>query len=79
MNKQGVENGALAALYSDTYKTGLLTGPIAKKILIDKINPKHIPFKFSLKPDLIINLKEAKKLGYNFPNTVLSDATIKLE
>ena len=79
MNKQGVENGALAALFSDTYKTGLLTGPIAKKILIDKINPKHIPFKYSLKPDLIINMKEAKNLGYNFPHDVLSDATIKLQ
>ncbi|MCF6238052.1 MAG: hypothetical protein L3J79_04435, partial [Candidatus Marinimicrobia bacterium] len=79
MNKQGVEYGALAALFADTYKLGRLMAPIAGQILIDKKKPAEIPFKFIAQPDLIINLKEARNLDYEFNPSILGKASIVLD
>jgi putative ABC transport system substrate-binding protein len=79
MNKQGVENGALAALFGDTYKLGRYTAPIAQQILLNKTEPGAIPFQFTPKPDLILNLRAAHQLGFEFPVDVLGDAAIILQ
>lgn len=79
MNKQGVENGALAALFGDTYKLGRYTVPIAQQILLHKTEPSAIPFQFTPKPDLILNLRAAHQLGFEFPVDVLGNAAIILQ
>ncbi len=79
MNKQGVENGALAGLFADTYKLGRYTAPMAIRILMEKADPASIPFQYIPRPDLIINLREAKTLGYTFPAEILGRATIILQ
>lgn len=79
MNKQGVEYGALAALFADTYKLGRYTAPMAKKIMVGKMDPFDIPFGYAPDPDIIINLKEARALGYEFPPDVLGMAAIILQ
>jgi len=79
MNKQGVEYGALAALFADTYKLGRYTAPMAKKIMLGREDPFDIPFAYAPDPDIIINLKEAKALGYEFPPDILGMAAIILQ
>lgn len=79
MNKQGVESGALAALFADTYKLGRLMVPIARQILVDKKNVSDIPFTFIPEPDLIINLKHAQALDYEFSPAILGRAAIILD
>ena len=79
MNKQGVENGALAALFGDTYKLGRYTAPIAQQILFEKIEPFKIPFQFTPRPDLILNLRAAHQLGFEFPVDILGNAAIILQ
>ncbi len=76
MSKQGVENGALAGLYADTYKLGRYTAPMAKQILEGEKDAAHIPFNFIPNPDVALNLKAAKTLGYAFPADILGQATI---
>ena len=79
MNKQGVEYGALAGLFADTYKLGRYTTPMAKQILNAKNGAKHLPFTFIPKPDIIVNLKAAKALNYEFPADILGKAAIVLQ
>jgi putative ABC transport system substrate-binding protein len=79
MSKQGVESGALAGLFADTYELGRYTAPMAKQILIEKIAPQHIPFQFIHAPSIILNLKTAKELGYEFPSHILGQATTILQ
>lgn len=79
MNKQGVENGALAGLYADTYNLGRFTAPMVKQILIEKISPKQIDFGYISQPDIIVNLDAAKTLQYKFPAQVLGEAAIVLQ
>jgi len=78
MNKQGVEYGALAALYADTYKLARLAVPILIQILEEKRVPSNIPFVFIKKPDVIINLSAAKRLNYEFPAEIIEKASIIL-
>lgn len=79
MNKQGVEYGALAGLFADTYKLGRYTAPMAKHLLSAKKEAKSLPFTFIPKPDIIVNLKAAKALNYEFPSDVLGTAAIILQ
>jgi putative ABC transport system substrate-binding protein len=79
MNKQGVEYGALAGLFADTYQLGRYTGPIAKMILEKKVDPVKIPFKFHPEPSLILNLRAAKSLDYEFQADILGSAAIILQ
>ena len=79
MNKQGVENGALAALFADTYKLGRQTAEMATLVLRRGANPENVNFGFIEDPDIIINLSSANRIGYIFPAEVLSDAAIVLQ
>ena len=78
MNKQGVENGALAGLFADTYKLGRYTARMVKDIVVNKKDVMAIPFIFIDEPDIAINVSEAGKLGYEFPPEVLGAAAIIL-
>jgi putative tryptophan/tyrosine transport system substrate-binding protein len=76
MSKQGVENGALAALYADTYDLGRQAGELAARILKGEVDPSKAGFQFARRPDVIINLTSAKALNYRFPADVLDMAAI---
>lgn len=76
MSKQGVENGALAALYADTYDLGRQAADLAINILRGKLDPREAGFHFAHQPDIIINLTSAKALRYRFPPDVLNAAAI---
>ncbi|GAB6144400.1 ABC transporter substrate binding protein [Desulfocicer niacini] len=79
MSKQGVDSGALAGLFGDAYKLGRRLVPIARQILVDKTKASEIPFIFIQKPDLIINLKYAQDLDYEFSPAILGRAAIILD
>lgn len=79
MNKQGIENGALAALFADTYNLGRQAADMTKQIVVGGVSPKAVAFQFIPEPDIILNLKGAKKLGVEFPADILSRATIVMQ
>lgn len=79
MNKQGIENGALAALYADTYNLGRQAADMTKRIFVEGVPPRKVKFQFIPEPDIILNLKSAKKLGVEFPPDILSRATIIMQ
>lgn len=79
MNKQGVENGALAALFADTYDLGRQAATIARRILVDGVDPAKIGFEYIATPQVIINLKSAGALAFTFPPRVLGEATMVIQ
>ena len=79
MNKQGVENGALAALFADTYNLGRLTAGMARRILLEERDPASISFAYIDEPNVILNLSSASTLNYEFPADVLGGAAIVLQ
>ncbi|WP_108650985.1 ABC transporter substrate-binding protein [Dongshaea marina] len=79
MNKQGVENGALAALYADTYNLGRQAANLASPIISQGKSPGEIGFEYIEEPDIILNLKVAGKLGVDVPSFVLDKATIVIQ
>ncbi|MBU1565155.1 MAG: hypothetical protein KJ630_05960 [Proteobacteria bacterium] len=79
LNKQGVDNGALAALFADNYKLGRMAGPMFRSILIDHTPASAIPIAMIDEPDLIINLSAANSLDYEFPPDILVSAAIVLQ
>ena len=76
MSKQGVENGALAALYADTYDLGRQAAELAARILRGEVDPREAGFQYARRADIIINLTSAKALQYQFPPHVLGKAAI---
>jgi putative ABC transport system substrate-binding protein len=76
MSKQGVENGALAALYADTYDLGRQAAELAARILRGDVDPREAGFQYARHTDIIINLTSAKALHYQFPPNVLGRAAI---
>ncbi|MGZ9190333.1 MAG: ABC transporter substrate-binding protein [Nitrospira sp.] len=76
MSKQGVENGALAALYADTYDLGRLAAELGARIARGDLDPREAGFHYARHPDIIINLTSAKALQYQFPPNVLEKAVI---
>ena len=79
MNKQGVENGALAALFADTYNLGRQTADMATQILTNGADPRDLDFQYIPNPDIIINLASANRIGFVFPPEILSEAAIILQ
>jgi putative ABC transport system substrate-binding protein len=51
MSKQGVENGALAALYADTYDLGRQAAELAARILREDLDPREAGFQYARHPD----------------------------
>ena len=79
LNKQGADNGALAALFADNYKLGRMAASMFRSILIDHIPAGQIPIVMIDTPDLIINLSAAENLSYEFPPDILVSAAIVLQ
>lgn len=79
MNKQGVEAGALAGLFGDTYYLGRQTGGLARNILVEKKPAGALAFQYIPRPDVILNMKGAKSLDYEFPPDILGEAAIVLQ
>ena len=76
-NKNGVKNGAIAALSSD-YKLMVdeLIIPMAFKVLDNGINPGKMPIAFLKKNLIFINIAQAKKLKLNIVEEILDQAII---
>jgi putative ABC transport system substrate-binding protein len=79
MNKQGVENGALAALFADTYNLGRRAAVIARRIIRDGVPASELGFEYSKNPKIIINFKSAKRLSFKFPVAIVGQAEIILQ
>lgn len=79
MNKQGVEAGALAALYGDTYNLGRQAATMAKQILTQGADTIEIAFQYIPDPDVILNLSSASQLDFEIPAEVLSSAAIVMQ
>lgn len=79
MNKQGVEKGALAALFADTYNLGRQAAEMVRKIVAEKKEAASLGFEYIPQPDIIVNLAAAQAIGYQFPDHVLGSAAIVLQ
>lgn len=73
------ETGILCLVCLSVRYLGRLVVPIAQRILVDKNNVSDIPFAFIPEPDLIINLKHAQDLDYEFSPAILGRASIMLD
>ncbi|MCH5462312.1 ABC transporter substrate-binding protein [Lactobacillus sp. LC28-10] len=73
-----VKSGGLATYSINQYKLGVLTGKMTADILKGK-KPATTPVKFIRHGDLILNMKEAKKLGITFPSALVKQAQKKGE
>ena len=79
MNKQGVENGALAGLFADTYDLGRQTAEMAREILLHGIEPTALDFAYIPEPGIILNMTSAANLNYEFPAEILGNAAIVMD
>jgi len=79
MNKQGVENGALAALFADTYNLGRLTVEMVRRVVVDGEDAANVDYEFVTNPDIIVNVSSANAINFEFPPEVLGSATIVVE
>jgi putative tryptophan/tyrosine transport system substrate-binding protein len=76
--KNGVLNGALAALSSDYFRmSDELLIPMACKVLIDKVSPGNMPTAFLKKNKLFINRPYAQKLGLEIPRRLLEEREVE--
>lgn len=73
-----VKDGGLATLSVDQYELGKLSGEMAAKVLKGKATSNYA-IKLITKGKMTVNLSEAKKLGYTFPDSVLKEAQTKGE
>jgi putative tryptophan/tyrosine transport system substrate-binding protein len=73
-----VKLGALAALGPNQYQVGLQTGAIVARSLNGEKN-ENIPVEFADKTELYLNKDAAAKVGINFPDEVLKQASKIIE
>ena len=69
-----VKEGALASLSPSFFSNGQQTTELAKRILTKKISPKSIPVSFHKRPNLVLNLKIARKIKLVIPPALLDRA-----
>ncbi len=74
ISKVFVKEGALVALSPAFYNNGEQAANMAEKILTEGLKPRNIPVSTHKKPDLIINLKIARKIGLTVPPTLADRA-----
>ena len=72
----GVTAGALATKGIDYYKLGVQTGHMAADILAGKAKPSEMKIETAHDLVVVINKKNAEKIGLTIPADVLSGATI---
>ncbi|WP_125582767.1 MULTISPECIES: tryptophan ABC transporter substrate-binding protein [Lacticaseibacillus] len=68
-----VKDGGVATLGLNQYQLGVETGKMTAAILNGK-DPATTPIHFEKKGKLIINLKQAAKIGLTIPDSVIKDA-----
>jgi putative ABC transport system substrate-binding protein len=73
-----VKRGAIAALGFNYYDVGKQTGAIVVRVLKGE-KPGDIPVEVAKGTDLVVNKKEAEKIGLKLPEGVLSRATKVLD
>lgn len=74
-----IADGGLATVGLSQYKIGQETGKMVVSIIKDKKDPKEMPIKFITKGKLILNQKQASKLGIKFPKQLVQEAKEKGE
>ena len=72
----GVTAGALATKGIDYYKLGVQTGNMAADILEGKAKPSDMKIETAHDLVVVINKKNAEKIGLTIPADVLSGATV---
>ncbi len=76
--KNGVLNGAVAALSSDYFRMAdELLLPMARQVLIDKVSPGDMPAAFLKRNKLFINRSQAEKLGLEIPRRLLEETEVE--
>lgn len=71
-----VEQGGLATVGINQFDLGIQTGKMAADILSGKAKPATTPIYTFKTGDIIINEKQAAKLGISIPENIKSKATI---
>ena len=71
-----VKSGGLATLGIDYYKLGVQTGEMAADILNGKAKPSEMPIQAQKDFQVLINKKEAQKIGLTIPEDVLKGAQV---
>ena len=69
-----VKEGALLSLSPSFFSNGQQIAELAKRILTERISPKNVPVSFHSKPDLVLNLKIARKINLVIPPVLLDRA-----
>jgi putative ABC transport system substrate-binding protein len=69
-----VEQGGLATIGINQFKIGVETGKMTARILDGKEKPATTPIYTFKTGDLIVNTKQAKKLGITIPKNIIADA-----
>ena len=72
----GVTAGGLATKGIDYYKLGVQTGDMAADILEGKAKPADMKIETARDLTVVINKKNAEKIGLTIPADVLNGATI---
>lgn len=71
-----VEQGGLATVGINQFELGVQTGKMAADVLSGKAKPETTPIYTFKTGDIIINQKQAEKLGISIPENIKSKATI---
>ncbi len=71
-----VKSGALAGIAADDLKLGGLLAESVVDVIIKNKPISQVPVKLDPQPKLTINEGMMKSLGFNFPETILKEATI---
>lgn len=71
-----VEQGGLATVGINQFELGVQTGKMAADVLSGKAKPETTPIYTFKTGDIIINQKQAEKLGISIPENIKSNATI---
>ncbi len=71
-----VKSGAMAGIAADDLKLGGLLAESVVDVIVKNKQISQTPVKLDPQPKLTINEGMMKSLGFNFPETILKEATI---
>lgn len=72
-----VDLGTLAVVATSAYQQGYIAGEMARKILVDRVPPRDIPFKTTETGEPMLSLARAKALGINIDVQLLLNIKTK--
>lgn len=73
-DEESLQGGAIASYGPSYYEMGVQLARLARKVLLQGIHPKDIPFEQPSKIEFVISLSNAEKLGITIPPEILSRA-----